>query len=123
MPAREPLRILLPEVVSKTQAQIRLQRDSDDAFEWLRLVREGKYFGGLAGVALSDQEIGREGHTIFEEGSEDCAAELCHRNAGKVIAERLGLHVFKLAPSLKAQRQPVHGTDGVPDVARRLRDR
>lgn len=56
----------LLEVIRKTQAQTGLQRNPNDALEWLRLIREGGHFGSLAGVALSNQEIGGEGHTTFK---------------------------------------------------------
>ena len=53
-------RALLSEVVSETQSDVGLQRHTDDPLEGCRTIRVGrisKYFSGLAGIAVCDQEL------------------------------------------------------------------
>ena len=53
---------LFLEIVRKTHAQIGFQRNADNTLERFRLIREGQHLGGLAGIAISDQEISGDGH-------------------------------------------------------------
>ena len=95
--------VSLAKVVRETRANVGLQGNANDLLDRSDIGRIREHLGCLAGVTVGDQEVGRNGHAVFQKRPEHGAAKLGNRSSDKSVADRLGSNVFVLAAKLQPQ--------------------